>query len=525
MDRCDVQNFRYDGLCRLTRAWTANDSGGCARNATNATSSSPAPYDVAYTYDVLGNRTTATATGVNGAVTASYTYSSTRPHQLLATSSTGAASATATYAYDAAGHQITRTTNSSKVDLTWDAQGELTSVGTDSSAVYDANGERLVRVDATGTTVYLPGGQELSINAGKVTATRYYTFAGQSVAVRTGRGLGGVTSLVADLHGTTLAAVPNGSWKTTSVIKQYTDPFGATRGTPAAVPGDCQFLDKTRDQTGLTLIGARYYDEHTGRFISLDPLLDLSDPQQWNGYAYANNNPTTWSDPTGLDPDTSAWITDRIRADVESGKTEPEGPVPSDDPLPAPRPGPYAPGQDHMRASEVGHLALDLTGLAVDGVDIANAAWYALEGDWENVAWSTVSVIPVAGVFGTLGKYVSRAIKAAKLAEGASQFGKRAHSAAGIAPYRTQRLLTRGRNHAIEAHHVIEKRFARRMGGNTMDWPAVVLTREEHRYFTHAWRNEIGYGAGTRAATRQQIEDAARRIYADYPEILEALKL
>ncbi|WP_444665205.1 RHS repeat domain-containing protein [Cellulomonas sp. CW35] len=313
--RCDVQNFRYDGLRRLTQAWTANDTGECAKNATNAISSSPAPYDVAYTYDVMGNRTTATATGVNGAVTTTrYTYSSTRPHQLLAASTTGAASATATFAYDAAGHQITRTTNGSEVGLTWDAEGELTSVGTDTSAVYDANGDRLIRVDGTGTTVYLPGGQELSINAGKVTATRYYTFAGQTVAVRTGRGLGAVTSLVADMHGTTLAAVSNGSWKTTSVIKQYTDPFGATRGTAAAVPGDRQFLDKTRDQTGLTLIGARYYDEHTGRFISLDPLLDLSDPQQWNGYAYANNNPTTWDDPSGL------WIP--VRPDYENaGRT------------------------------------------------------------------------------------------------------------------------------------------------------------------------------------------------------------
>lgn len=28
----------------------------------------------------------------------------------------------------------------------------------------------------------------------------------------------------------------------------------------------------------------------------------LTDPQQWNAYAYANNNPTTMSDPDGLEP-------------------------------------------------------------------------------------------------------------------------------------------------------------------------------------------------------------------------------
>ncbi len=50
----------------------------------------------------------------------------------------------------------------------------------------------------------------------------------------------------------------------------------------------------------MTLLGARYYDETLGRFLSVDPLLDLADPQQWNGYAYANNNPTSMTDPSGL---------------------------------------------------------------------------------------------------------------------------------------------------------------------------------------------------------------------------------
>ena len=64
--------------------------------------------------------------------------------------------------------------------------------------------------------------------------------------------------------------------------------------------GRPHFLDKSTDTNGLTQVGARYYDAKLGSFISVDPLLDLTDPQQWNGYAYANNNPTTWSDPTGL---------------------------------------------------------------------------------------------------------------------------------------------------------------------------------------------------------------------------------
>jgi hypothetical protein len=45
-------------------------------------------------------------------------------------------------------------------------------------------------------------------------------------------------------------------------------------------------------------ISARSYEPTTGRFISLDPVLSSGDPRSWNGYAYANNSPSTSSDPS-----------------------------------------------------------------------------------------------------------------------------------------------------------------------------------------------------------------------------------
>lgn len=77
-------------------------------------------------------------------------------------------------------------------------------------------------------------------------------------------------------------------------------PFGEDRGTAAtAWVGERGFVGGIKDPTGLTHLGAREYDPTTGRFISVDPVADLKDPQQINGYAYSNNNPVTFADPDG----------------------------------------------------------------------------------------------------------------------------------------------------------------------------------------------------------------------------------
>ena len=49
------------------------------------------------------------------------------------------------------------------------------------------------------------------------------------------------------------------------------------------------------NDSGLKLLGHRYLDSRTGRFISQDPAGDGS-----NWYAYCDNDPTDGADPTGL---------------------------------------------------------------------------------------------------------------------------------------------------------------------------------------------------------------------------------
>jgi len=67
-----------------------------------------------------------------------------------------------------------------------------------------------------------------------------------------------------------------------------------------------KFTGKERDaETGLDFFGARYMSGAQGRFASVEPEFasaSLVDPQRWNGYSYATNNPYKFVDPNGKSP-------------------------------------------------------------------------------------------------------------------------------------------------------------------------------------------------------------------------------
>ncbi len=54
------------------------------------------------------------------------------------------------------------------------------------------------------------------------------------------------------------------------------------------------------EESGLVYMQARWMDPASGAFLSVDPLVaDAGDPQSFNAYAYARNNPVSNIDPTG----------------------------------------------------------------------------------------------------------------------------------------------------------------------------------------------------------------------------------
>jgi RHS repeat-associated protein len=171
----------------------------------------------------------------------------------------------------------------------------MTTAGNTSSFVYDGDGTRLLRRDPTAATLFLDD-TELTATSSGVTATRYYTAGGATVAERTPTAL---TWLTADQQGSEQLAITS----TGMVSRQRYLPYGAPRGTTNQLPTDRGFLGKVQDNTtGLVDLGARYYDPTIAKFVSPDPLDNNADSDTANPYSYANDNPITLSDPTGLKP-------------------------------------------------------------------------------------------------------------------------------------------------------------------------------------------------------------------------------
>lgn len=301
----DTQCFDYDGHRRLTEAWTPTGSDCSATPSVNALGG-PAPYWQSWTYTANGLRKTQVDHSMAGDKTSTYTYGTSQPHTLATVSSTVAGSTSdKDYLYDNRGNTTSRPDDDGAQTLEWNAEGKLSKLSkttTNTEYLYDAEGQLLLRRNPTETTLYL-GNLELVLNEAtrKVLGKRQYSFAGSPIAARSANGTAtsDLSWLVTDYHQTSQVAVAAGTLVAT---KRFAKPFGDPRGSvPLNWPSDRNFLNKPEDKvTGLTSVGAREYDPSVGRFISIDPLLDVEDPHQMLGFAYANNNPVSMSDPTGL---------------------------------------------------------------------------------------------------------------------------------------------------------------------------------------------------------------------------------
>ncbi|MEU8938465.1 polymorphic toxin-type HINT domain-containing protein [Streptomyces goshikiensis] len=314
--KTDTQCFVYDQLRQMTSAWTAKTD-SCATGPSKDNVGGTDAYWHSYEFDAAGNRTKLTERDITGDtakdVTRAYTYGKAGvggPNALAEVKSTGPqGEELSTFAYDKSGNTTTRQTGGATQTLEWDVEGQLRKVtepveGGATKAtgyLYDASGSRLIRKGADGSKTLYLGEAELTVKPDGTTKTaeRFYAHPDGATTVRaTG---GGRQMMVADHHGTSHTSIDMAG-ADMRVTRRKSMPFGEERGTqPSTWSGQRGFVGGTKDSdTGLTRLGARDYDPITGRFISVDPVVDYGQTGTMNPYAYSNNAPATFSDPDGL---------------------------------------------------------------------------------------------------------------------------------------------------------------------------------------------------------------------------------
>ncbi|NQW18291.1 MAG: RHS repeat-associated core domain-containing protein [Chloroflexi bacterium] len=194
--------------------------------------------------------------------------------------------------------------------MVWNAENRLERVedsaeGWKETYVYDADGGRVAKKywngSTTSTTLYVNGMWERDIDNG--VDTIQLSHAGRYVASYT-KGPGTSTDLqwhFTDHLGSPVASgdpdvLAAGGGRRTFL------PFGAPNWEAAPFDsGEINFTGQRRDAaTGLGFYNARYYDSEIGRFISADSIVPgITDATSFNRYAYVNNNPLKYTDPTG----------------------------------------------------------------------------------------------------------------------------------------------------------------------------------------------------------------------------------
>ena len=276
--------FTYDGLDRLKRAWT--EATDC-NSWTATTAAGPYGFNQQFAYDPNGTPTSVTNLGVG----VPYTPDTGHPHAIASYGTTNA------YTYDADGQQSSRTISGTSTTMSWDPLHHLyQSVSGASTMKYvnGADGTRIARLDPDGSTTIWVAGHEVHVANGVVTATRYYSFAGATIAQRNASGL---TWLASDGQNSRQIAVDA---TTGAATRTYYLPYGAQRTGAPLLPTDQNFLGRVLDSSGLLQDGARYYDPGIGQFISPDPLVNASDNSAMDPYGYAADNPLRFMDLSGL---------------------------------------------------------------------------------------------------------------------------------------------------------------------------------------------------------------------------------
>lgn len=212
-------------------------------------------------------------------------------------------STSVTYTYDKEGERTKRTpTSGSATTYGYDQAGDLTSVtqpeeGTRAAIkdiyTYDGNGLRATQSNSEGTRSIAWDVDESTpqiINDGQ----NGYIYGPDGIPIEQINAEGKVLYLHHDQQGSTrLLTGQAGSVEGTTTYDPYGNLAGSTGSKTTPFGYDGQY---TNTDTGLIYLRARSYDPATAQFLSTDPIVPITRTL----YTYAEDNPLTLGDPTGL---------------------------------------------------------------------------------------------------------------------------------------------------------------------------------------------------------------------------------
>ncbi len=293
-----TENFSYDSLNRLYQ--------------TSGVSS------LTVGYDAIGNITSKTGVGsysYTGAQTGCSYYTHTQPHAVRNAGGT-------IYCYDANGNMTKR----AGATITWksyDLPSLINQTGGNSSQFfYGPDRQRYKQVNVNGgtteTTIYVAGILE-KVTVGTTTNFKHYvesTTGTAAIYIRSSTGTNSTYYPLKD-HLGSIDRVTNSAGAVTVALSY--DAFGKRRGsnwTGSPSSGEWTNIAATTrhgftehehlDNLTLIHMNGRVYEPTLGRFLSADPYVtEPFDSQGFNRYSYVNNNPLSFTDPSGFGPDDS----------------------------------------------------------------------------------------------------------------------------------------------------------------------------------------------------------------------------
>ena len=256
---------------------------------------------------------------------------------------------------------------------------------------------------------------------------------------------------------------------------------------------DYRFAGEQFDSSlGLCYLRARYLNAGTGRFWTRDTHPgNNQEPLSLHRYLYVSADPVNRVDPSGLvEFNLGSFMAAMSKAAGLAANTA-------------------------WRVAPLANRVTILLYESVSGTTIVGGAGLLVGGKFV--------MTTVGGGTKVLDPAVKGGLERVALA-GFEEAGKY-----GVWPHRLLAKLVPP-NSGLHKHHLVEVRFAKTLQVAEGDIPAIALTPAEHARFTAEWQRIIGLRGWNRelttaSANADNIWEAAKEVYADYPELLEFVQM